>query len=137
MDFQTNDNQLILENETRIEFDLPIRCAIEILGIVVIALEVPPDQVMNENVFGVSGEGKILWQIERISEAIYHTCSYLDLNVIECGPGSIIWQLEQIPEYKGLSEYCKPDTFLAGNWNGTEAIVDVKTGKVVKTFFLK
>ena len=90
---------------------------------------------MNENVFGVSGEGNILWQIERISEATYPACEYKNLS--EGVPDTLLRQLERYPEYKGLSQYYRPDTFVAWNWNGTVATVDVSTGKVLKTFFLK
>jgi hypothetical protein len=137
MEYQTNGNQLTLDNGAHVEFDLPIKCAIEVSGIVVVALDVPLRQSMNENVFGVSGEGKIMWQIERIPETSHPTSVYKNVYLIDPGPGNLFQQLEQYPEFKGLSEYYKPGTFIAGNWCGTEAIVDVKTGKVLKTFWLR
>jgi hypothetical protein len=138
MIFQINSNQLILENGAHVDFDLSIKCAIKVLGIVVVALDVPPKQSMNENVFGVSSEGKILWQIERIPNASNPICRYTDVNVIESGPDNLLCRLEQYPEYKGLGEYARiPGTFIAGNWCGSEAIVDVKTGKVLRTFCLR
>jgi hypothetical protein len=136
MTFQINGNQLIFENGAHAEFDLPIKCAIEVSGIVVLALDVPPKQSMNENVFGVSNEGKIIWQIERIPEVSHPTCRYK--NLYEQIPDTLICQLDRFPVYKGLSEYGhRSDTFIAGNWCGSEAIVDVKTGKVLRTFFLR
>ena len=137
MRFESGDTRLTLDNGAYVNFDLPIKCAIEVAGVVVVALDVPRRQVMNENVFGVSEDGKILWQIERIPDATYPACMYTNLSVLEPGPGCLLWDLERYPAYKGLSKSYRPGSFLAGNWNGTEAIVDAKTGKVLSTFFMK
>lgn len=51
------------ENRTII-FDFPIRQLIEFHNCFIIRLEVDVDKIYNENVFGVSLEGKMLWQIE-------------------------------------------------------------------------
>ena len=134
MQYHTSGNQLILENGITVEFALPIRQAIDVSGIMIVALDVPPHETMNENVFGVSSEGKVLWQIERIPQTSTPVCRYVDLT--ERLPDSLLTQLERIPQFKGLSQY-GPGTFVAGNWGGTEAIVDARTGKVLRTFFLK
>jgi hypothetical protein len=134
--FQIDGNRLSLDKGSHVDFDLPIKCAIEVSGIIILALDVPRGETMNENVFGVSSEGRIIWQLERIPDTSTSVSAYM--NVTERLPDTLLPQLERFPEYKGLREYYnRPGTFVAGNWNGTEAIVDVKTGKVLHTFLLK
>jgi hypothetical protein len=136
MQYQIIGNQLLLEDKIKVEFDLSIKCAIEVSDIVVVLLDVPPHKVMSENVFGISSEGNILWQIERIPEISRPGCVYK--NLYERIADTLLQQLEKYPQYYGLREYaCIPNTFVAGNWCGVEAIVDVNTGKVLKTFYLK
>lgn len=48
----------------------PIKERLEIDGVNVLLLNVPPDQAYPQNVFGVSEKGDVLWQVEpRPSEA--------------------------------------------------------------------
>ena len=42
----------------------PIKQRLEIDGVNVLLLNVPPDQAYPQNVFGVSEKGDVLWQIE-------------------------------------------------------------------------
>ena len=42
----------------------PIKDRLEIDGVNVLLLNVPPDQAYPQNVFGVSEKGDVLWQIE-------------------------------------------------------------------------
>jgi hypothetical protein len=69
---------------------------------------------MTENVFGVSSDGTIIWQIERNHETVANPNNqYVDVR-----PGS-------------------PGTVIVGNWNGTDAVAEVATGRVVETHFTK
>ncbi len=114
MSFRIDKNKLVLENGKIVAFDFPIEQTIEVAGTMVVALDVPADRSMTENVFGVSSEGSIIWQIERIAEtATYPVNSYTALRK------------------DGL------DRIIAFNWNGTDVIVDLKTGKVLGTRFTK
>ena len=54
MSFQFDGNRLKLDKGFHVNFELPIKCAIEISGIIVVVLNVPPRQMMTENMFGVS-----------------------------------------------------------------------------------
>jgi len=114
MDWAKEDNVLILENNKRVSFDYPIGSVLETAGIIIITLEIPPGQSMTENVFGVSGEGEILWQIERIPATA----------------------TSPVNRYMTLWED-PPGVVVAGNWNCTNAYIDVKTGKVIDTLFVK
>lgn len=132
MKYRTHGNELILDNGTVVRFDLPIRKAIDVVEVIIVMLDVPPRQVFTENIFGVSDEGKIIWQIERIPEAATPVCRYMHLT--ERYDDAFLRQLEQShPEWKGLSEHV-PGTFFAGNCGGADVIVDARTGKVVRTF---
>ena len=42
----------------------PIKQRLEIDGVNVLLLSIPPDQDYRQNIFGVSAKGDILWQIE-------------------------------------------------------------------------
>ncbi len=42
----------------------PIKQRLEIDGVNILLLNVPPDQAYPQNVFGVSEKGDVLWQIE-------------------------------------------------------------------------
>ena len=114
MDWAKEDNDLILENSKRVSFDCPIRSVLETSGIIVVLLHIPAGKIMTENVFGISGEGKVIWQIERIPETA----------------------TDPLNRYVALWDNT-PGVALACNWNCTNAYVDVKTGKVIDTKFTK
>ena len=114
IDWAKEDNVLILQNSKRVSFDYPIGSVLETAGIIVITLEIPPGQSMTENVFGVSEDGEIVWQIERI-------------------PGTAT---NPINRYTGLGED-SAGIAVASNWNCTDVYIDVKTGKVIDTIFTK
>jgi len=68
MTFQVEGNQLRTPQGTIVSFDYRIAEFAEVDGVLIVVLDVPPNASMTENVFGVSKEGRILWQIERIPE---------------------------------------------------------------------
>ena len=98
-----------------VSFDFPIKEALEVGEVSVVVLDVPPDEVMTENAFCVSKDGKVLWQIERIPET----------------------STDPVNVYVGVSQGESPETVRIANWNGDVATVDVQTGRVVQTRWLK
>lgn len=114
MDWAKESNVLIIENSKQVTFDYPICSILESSGMLIVSLDIPSNKVMTENVFGVSREGEILWQIERIPETATNPINrYIDLR--EDSFGFVV----------------------AGNWNATDVYIDAKTGKVLKTQFTK
>lgn len=114
MDWAKEENVLILNNNVQIPFDYSIKAVLETFGTIIVLLDSPPQITMTENVFGVSYDGKILWQIERIPATT--------------SPHN---------RYTGISESGVPGIFVAFNSNCTNVYTDVLTGKVLDTEFTK
>ena len=94
-------------NGNVIRFDFEIAQTAEVDGVLVVILEIPRGRVMTENVFGVSPEGKILWQIEpSVDNSTDPTNRYLDIILYN---GPIVRIL---------------------NWGGINSALDVRNGKV-------
>jgi hypothetical protein len=114
MAFTIQNGHLILPKGVEVSLLFPIKAAHEISGVIIVVLDVPPKQYLTENVFGLSENGQTIWQIERIAE------NATDRE--NC--------------YVGLIER-NDESIIACNWNGTAAIVDVKTGRVQSTYITK
>lgn len=114
MDWAKEENVLVLNNNVRIVFDYSIEAVLETFGTIIVLLDSPPQITMTENVFGVSYEGKIIWQIERIPATT--------------SPHN---------RYTNISESGVPGIFVAFNSNCTNVYTDVLTGKVLDTEFTK
>jgi hypothetical protein len=110
MDWAKEGETLIIENETCVSFDYPIEAIFETCGILIVVLDNPPKQSMTENVFAVSKEGKILWQIERTPKTAH-----------------------PVSRYTSVRETSVAGIVCAWNWNCTNVYIDVKTGKVLDT----
>ena len=96
-------NQLFLENGTRVSFEFDIKKIISFENFIAVLLEIPPGTIFNENVFGVSLNGEIIWQIEKLfpdTEDSPHTNIKSSVN--------------------GLEAY---------NWSGVKVGVHLRTGK--------
>ncbi len=65
MTIEHNGKTLFLSQNIELSFKYNIRKAVSFDTLVVVLLEVPSGTVFNENIFGVSHYGKILWQIEK------------------------------------------------------------------------
>jgi hypothetical protein len=115
LDWAKEDNVLVLGIDKRISFDYSIKSILETENIIIVVLDVPPKLSMTENVFGVSAEGNIIWQIERIPETAN--------DPVNC--------------YVGLSAHTLQSKCFVTNWNCICATVDIKTGKVLDTQFTK
>jgi hypothetical protein len=94
------------EDEKIIIFDFPIRQVIKFHDCFVVRLEPDVGQIYNENVFGISNEGKILWQIETMSH-VYKDSPYT-------------W-LGQEGDIAKLS-----------NWDGADLVIEPYTGRIIK-----
>jgi hypothetical protein len=107
-------NQVKAANGRVVNFDFDIREASEVDGVLVVILEVPPGGVMTENVFGISPEGKVTWQIERTAAN--------STDPINC--------------YIGITSH---DQHIARiyNWNGINSALDVHTGALFDFQFAK
>lgn len=79
----------------------------------VIVVRVHPKGInfLNENVFGISYEGEILWQIEKVDH------------------------VDKDSPYTGLSK--KDELLTAYNWDGFDYLIDPNTGKVINKEFVK
>ena len=110
MNWTVTGNQIKASNGNQTTFEFDIRETTKVDDVLIVILKVPPKHVMTENVFGVSPEGKLLWQIERTAA-----------NSTD-------------PENRYLGVTGHDDhTARIYNWNGTNSGVDVHSGKVLDT----
>ncbi len=79
--------------------------------IVIVRLDIPPKVILNENVYGISENGELLWQIEKLDH-IYEDSPYTGMTLKE---GKLILY----------------------NWDGLEVNIDPKTGKVISKSYGK
>lgn len=110
-DVRTEDKKVILSSGKDVAFSYPIAKALEFEDAVVVMLDVPPGGRMNENVFGINGDGQILWQIEK-KPSPYPDSPYLDLNRIDANAK-------------------------IGNWSGDEYVIEPATGKILEERYTK
>ena len=115
MNWAVEGNEVKTPNGNVVSFDFPVNEALEAGEVLIVVLDVPPDEVMTENVFCVSKDGKVLWQIERIPAT-------------STDPTNV---------YTGVSEGESASTVRIANWNGDVATMDVETGRVLKSEWLK
>lgn len=113
MDWSFKDRRLLVAGRP-VALPRPPREVLPLNGMLVVLLDVPPNEVMTENVVGVSADGTVAWQIQKIAST--------GTNPVNC--------------YTALSQ-SDDRTFRAVNWNGTDVDVDVATGRVVGERFTK
>lgn len=101
--FTTQERTLTISTGKQITFDYPIDTAIGFDTAIVVMLE--PNKFINENVFGVSYDGRIAWQIEEKGH-VYDESPYT---------------------YIGR----KDNKIELGNFDGLELIVEPSTGKIL------
>ncbi|GAB4393523.1 MAG: hypothetical protein Tsb005_12190 [Gammaproteobacteria bacterium] len=94
-----------------VQFPYEIKQVEEFGEILVVRLKIPVGIILNENVFGVSSEGKILWQIEKLSSV------YTD------------------NPFTGMVR--EGDNAKLFNWDGTDLIVNPATGEIIKKGYSK
>ena len=100
-----SENKLILDTGRQVSFKHDIDKVVSFDNVVVVLLKMPSGIIFNENVFGVSLDGQIRWQIQSL------------LPDMEDSPHINIKR-----SANGLDAY---------NWSGLKTRVDLKTGKIV------
>lgn len=109
--YKISGNKVIFQNGEEITFGYPIGETLDFQDVIVIRLELPLGVVFNENVFGLSCDGEILWQISKQKHI---------------GEDSPYTQLSYQNGKAGLY-----------NWDASLYIVEPNTGEVIKERFLK
>lgn len=61
--YTVEENSLVFSNGKATNFPLPIAGVVDADDVLLVRLQVPADTIFNENVFGVSAQGDVLWQI--------------------------------------------------------------------------
>ncbi len=114
MNYIIEGDTLILENGKKVEFEYNIKGAVYIDGIIVVALDIPQDVILPENVFAVSSQGKVLWQIkpwgdyEKTTADYYVAVALLPTNQV-----------------------------VAVGYDGMAGTLNIKTGEIVSSKFTK
>jgi len=114
LNYQIVDKILRLKHlgrEIEISFEFPIRQAVLFEEKLLVRIEPEVRKICNENVFCVSLEGKILWQIAPTPHI------YVD------------------SPYTGIGKDGKYAKLY--NWDGTDLIVNPSTGEIIKKSFSK
>ena len=108
------DKKIIINidgNKKIVEFPYPIVAIQEFDDFIVVLIDPFMKIIFNENIFGVSYEGKITWQIEKTD--------HLNMDSPYTGIGK---------EEKLLAAY---------NWDAYDYLIDPKTGKVISKEYVK
>jgi len=96
---------------TTVEFGTPIAQVVEAEGVLCVRIDSPIGSQDNRNVFGVSEEGVVVWQVPG-RKHVYPDSPYTNVTV-EAG------------------------AFLLGNWDGLELTVDPATGAVMNEGYVR
>lgn len=105
--WRINGKDVMTPSGKTVAFEYPVCDAKEVEGVLVVVLEVPPKVVMTENVFGLSADGRVLWQIEKCdANSTYSANRYVGVT------GKV------------------GRTARVFNGNGINSALDVHTGKV-------
>jgi hypothetical protein len=106
MNFSIQNNELFTGNGERVQFLFPVAEFIEFEDVTIVRLNVPIDKILNENVFGVSKNGVVLWQISK-RKYIYENSPYMNLSK--------------------SNKHVK-----AHNWDCIDLVLDPNTGDVIE-----
>ena len=112
--FEINNSQLIIFLDSfvyQVELPYEIKQVEQFDNNLVVRLKIPLGIRFNENIFGISYEGKILWQIEPRK----HPTS--------------------VSPYTNLAR--EGDSVYVFNWDGTDLVLDPYTGKILKEGYSK
>ena len=96
-------------------FDLPhpVEEALTYHDLIIVRLEPPAGVIFNRNVYGISHEGEVLWQIEESPHGTQEDKPYVNINI-------------------GQNH-----DLIAGNWNGVSYSVNPENGKITVVSFDK
>ena len=78
--YSIHGNAIQLSSGQRLSFDYPIAQTENAGEIIVIRLDVPRGSKYNENVFGVSSQGELLWQVQE-KKYTESDSPYVDIRV--------------------------------------------------------
>lgn len=104
--FSVAANKIIFDSGKIIEFKYDIGEALPCSSVIVVMLSVPLKAMFNENVYGVSFEGNILWQVPK-KKHVYADSPYTGLG------------------YQG-------DRVVLNNWDGLELVMNPITGEILE-----
>lgn len=107
-------NKLIIntaQGKKVIEFKYSIGKVQEFDNCITVMLDPPLNTVFNENIYGISFDGKVIWQVNKIE--------HVDID----------------SPYTGISK--EGDFLSAYNWDGFNYLIDTKTGNIVDKQFVK
>jgi hypothetical protein len=96
-----------------IDFPHPVEEALAYHDLIIVRVEPPAGVIFNKNVYGVSHEGKVLWQIEESPHGTQEDKPYVNI-------------------YIGQN-----DDLIAGNWNGVSYLVNPENGEITVVSFDK
>lgn len=110
-DYRVEGKTVAFNNGKEITFIYEIGDTVYCNRVVAVRLIIPTDVVLNENIYGYTTDGDMLWQIEKVGLPYVNS------------------------PYTGL--WCEAENFMAYNWSGFELTLDPQTGKVISRLFTK
>lgn len=99
-------------NEKKVFFKCEVEQFIQFDNFIVVRIETPVSIIFNENVFGLSEEGEIMWQIEH-KEFIHNNSPYTNIKLLDNGQVRL------------------------SNWDGTHLEIEPLTGEILREFWVK
>jgi len=61
--YKIENGKLLFADGKTVSFDYSIQQELNFPGVIVVLLNIPTGEIFNENVFGVSFDGEVLWQV--------------------------------------------------------------------------
>ena len=107
--FRVVDRALEVGAGAKVALPFPVSKAMAVGDVIVVLVDPPAGVSLTENAFGVSVDGLVLWQIERIA-------------MTGTDPNN---------RYTGLNPAGNSGAVSLFNWNGADVMVDVRTGRVI------
>ena len=115
MKYEIKENKLTINGNQSIKFKYNVKNVVEVNNTIIVLLDIPPKESMSENIFAISDEGQILWQIEPRKDSTKND------------PDDV---------YVGL-HYINQDEIKAFHWQGLAVVVDTFTGKIKSVLVTK
>lgn len=108
-DFRVEDSSIIFAGGERVSFPFPVAEALAFgEQIVVVRLDVSPGHIFNENVYALTRDGRMLWQVPARSY-VYADSPYV--NLARSKEGEMV---------------------ILTSWDGTELTLDLFTGRILR-----
>lgn len=110
-EYEIKKGELVLKGGKIVSFNYPVRETLNFPEVIIVLLDVPPKANFNENVYGVSYDGKVLWQV------------------------SPYRHLGSDSPYTGINY--ESDKAGLYNWDSTLYVVEPETGQLINKRFVK